>query len=181
MAVRAGLWVGRAGPLPRALTSRGRQKGSHRPGHTLISSTVAWWFPHLQMKRVAKDFFFNLVVLALAYSDVFWCLHMYIHVMVYVYFCKYSLLSKYCKASHFFCKFWCVLGGGGGGWQLFALARLSHGQRLALMAVVKSQQPKYLIYPYLHLTSWHFTEKTCKGICGKTLNVFFRLEYCWVT
>jgi hypothetical protein len=28
---RAGLWVGQAGPLPRALTSRGRQKGSHRP------------------------------------------------------------------------------------------------------------------------------------------------------
>jgi hypothetical protein len=28
---RAGLWVGRAGPLPRALTSRGRRKGSHRP------------------------------------------------------------------------------------------------------------------------------------------------------
>jgi hypothetical protein len=27
----AGLWVGRAGPLPRALTSRGRQKGGHRP------------------------------------------------------------------------------------------------------------------------------------------------------
>jgi hypothetical protein len=28
---RAGLWVGRAGHLPRALTSRGRRKGSHRP------------------------------------------------------------------------------------------------------------------------------------------------------
>jgi hypothetical protein len=28
---RACLWVGRAGPLPRALTSRGRQKGGHRP------------------------------------------------------------------------------------------------------------------------------------------------------
>jgi hypothetical protein len=27
---RAGLWVGRAGPLPRPLTSRGRRKGSHR-------------------------------------------------------------------------------------------------------------------------------------------------------
>jgi hypothetical protein len=41
----------------------------------------------LQTKRVAKDFFKNLVVLALAYSDVFWCLHMYIHVMLYVYCC----------------------------------------------------------------------------------------------
>jgi hypothetical protein len=28
---RAGLWVGRTGHLPRALTSRGRRKGSHRP------------------------------------------------------------------------------------------------------------------------------------------------------
>jgi hypothetical protein len=28
---RAGLWVGRAGHLPRGLTSRGRRKGSHRP------------------------------------------------------------------------------------------------------------------------------------------------------
>jgi hypothetical protein len=27
----AGLWVGRAGPLPRALTSMGRQKRGHRP------------------------------------------------------------------------------------------------------------------------------------------------------
>jgi hypothetical protein len=46
----------------------------------------------LRTKRVAKDYFFNLVVLALAYSDVFWRLHTYIHVMLYVYFCKYSLL-----------------------------------------------------------------------------------------
>jgi predicted Na+-dependent transporter len=29
--LRAGLWVGRAVPLPWALTSRGRQKGGHRP------------------------------------------------------------------------------------------------------------------------------------------------------
>jgi hypothetical protein len=27
----AGLWVGRSGPLPRTLTSRGRRKGSYRP------------------------------------------------------------------------------------------------------------------------------------------------------
>jgi hypothetical protein len=26
-------------------------------GHALIRSTIVWWFPHLQMKRVAKDFF----------------------------------------------------------------------------------------------------------------------------
>jgi hypothetical protein len=29
--IRAGLWVGRAGPLPRALTSRGCQNGGHQP------------------------------------------------------------------------------------------------------------------------------------------------------
>jgi hypothetical protein len=29
---RVDVWVGRAGPLPRALTSSGRQKGGHRPG-----------------------------------------------------------------------------------------------------------------------------------------------------
>jgi hypothetical protein len=33
-----------------------------------------------------------LTVLALAYSDVFWCSHMYIHVMLYVYCCKYCWL-----------------------------------------------------------------------------------------
>jgi hypothetical protein len=31
LSIRAGLWVGRARHLPRALTSRGRRKGSHRP------------------------------------------------------------------------------------------------------------------------------------------------------
>jgi hypothetical protein len=48
--------------------------------------------PHLQTIRVEKEYFFNLVVLALAYSDVFWCLDMYIQVMLYVYCCKYCLL-----------------------------------------------------------------------------------------
>jgi hypothetical protein len=43
-------------------------------------------------EKSRKGFFFNLVLLALAYSDVFWCLHMYIHVMFYVYCCKYCLL-----------------------------------------------------------------------------------------
>jgi hypothetical protein len=31
LTLRAGLWVGRSGPLPRVLTSRGCQKGGHRP------------------------------------------------------------------------------------------------------------------------------------------------------
>jgi hypothetical protein len=43
-----------------------------------------------------------------------------------------SLLSQYCKASDFFANFY-VLGGGG---QLFALPRLSHGQRPALMIII---------------------------------------------
>jgi hypothetical protein len=69
----------------------GGAKSRSGTGHTSIRSTVAWWFPHLQTKRVAKELF-NLVVLVLAYSDVFWCLHMYIHVMLYVYCCKYCWL-----------------------------------------------------------------------------------------
>jgi hypothetical protein len=40
-----------------------------------------------------------------------------------------SLLSQYCKTSHFFANFYVL---GGGGRQLFALPRLSHGQRPAL-------------------------------------------------
>jgi hypothetical protein len=54
---RAGLWVGRAGSLPRALTLRGAPKRQSPTGHTLIRSTVAWWFSHFQTKRVAKNFF----------------------------------------------------------------------------------------------------------------------------
>jgi hypothetical protein len=45
----------------------------------------------LANEKSRKGNFFNLVVLALAYSVVFWCLHMYIHVMLYVYCCKYCL------------------------------------------------------------------------------------------
>jgi hypothetical protein len=84
--------VGASGALAPGADFEGAPKRQSPTGHTLIRSTVAWWFPHLQTKRVAKDYFFNLVVLALAYSDVFWCLHMYIHVMLYVYCCKYCLL-----------------------------------------------------------------------------------------
>jgi hypothetical protein len=157
---RAGLWVGRAGPLPRAMTSRGRRKGSHRPA---TRSTVAWWFSHLHRKRVAKDFF-SLVVLALAYSDVFWCLHMYIHIMLCLLLqillvaaldiktrdvptvsSINLLLSEYCKASNFFCNFLCT-GEGGGGRQLFALTRLSQGQRPALCITLTLNQINFTLH-----------------------------------
>jgi hypothetical protein len=74
---------GVSGALAPGTDFEGAPKRWSATGHTLIRSTVAWPFPHLQTKRVAKDFF-NLVVLALAYSDVFWRIHMYIHGMLYV-------------------------------------------------------------------------------------------------
>jgi hypothetical protein len=83
---------GASGALAPGADFEGAPKSRSPTGHTLICSTVAWRFPHLQKKRVVKDCFFNSVVLALAYSDVFWCLHMYIHVMLYVYYCKYCWL-----------------------------------------------------------------------------------------
>jgi hypothetical protein len=102
--------------------------------HFMLKCFVLTWFPHLQTKRFAKDFFFNLVVLVLAYSDVFWRLHMYIHVMltrdVPTVSSVNSLVSQHCKASHFFLKIFMYWGGGGR--KLFALPRLSHGQRPAL-------------------------------------------------
>jgi hypothetical protein len=77
-------------------------------------------------EKSRKGFFVNLVVLALAYSDVFWCLHMYVHVMLYVFLLQIlfvvtldiktrdtptvssvnSLLSQYCKTLHFFANFY---------------------------------------------------------------------------
>jgi hypothetical protein len=83
---------GASGALAPGADFEGAPKRRSLTGHMLIRSTVAWWFPHLQTKRVAKDFLFNLVVLALDYCDVFWCLHMYIHVILYVYCCKYCWL-----------------------------------------------------------------------------------------
>jgi hypothetical protein len=43
--------------------------------------------------------FLNLVVLALAYSDVFWYLHMYIHVILYVYCCKQGRIYARAKRA----------------------------------------------------------------------------------
>jgi hypothetical protein len=63
--------VGASGALAPGADFEGAPKRRSPTGHTLIRSTVGWCFPHLQTKRVAKDLFFNLVVLALAYSDVF--------------------------------------------------------------------------------------------------------------
>jgi hypothetical protein len=113
---------GASGALAPGADFEGALKRLSPTGHMLIRSTVAWRFPHFKTKRVVNDFFFNLAVSALAYSDVFWCLHMYIYIMLFVYCCKYcwfaildiktrdvptvssinSLLSQYCKALHCF-------------------------------------------------------------------------------
>jgi hypothetical protein len=72
---------GASGALAPGVDFEGAPKRQSPTGHTLIRSTVAWSFPHLQTKRVAKDFFFNLVVLALAYSDMFWCLCLLLQIL----------------------------------------------------------------------------------------------------
>jgi hypothetical protein len=50
---------GASGDLAPGADFEGAPKKQSPTGHTLIRSIVqvAWWFPHLQMKRVAKDFF----------------------------------------------------------------------------------------------------------------------------
>jgi hypothetical protein len=75
---------GASGALAPGADFEGAPKRQSPTGHTMVISSFA-------NKKVAKNFFY-LVVLALAYSDVFWCLHMYIHVMLYVYCCKYCCL-----------------------------------------------------------------------------------------
>jgi hypothetical protein len=100
-------------------------------------------------EKSRKGFFLNLVVLALDYTDVLWCLHMYIHVMLclllQILFVAdldiktrdaptvssiNSSLSQYYKASHIFLQIFMY--GGGGGRPQFVLTRLSPGQRPAL-------------------------------------------------
>jgi hypothetical protein len=116
--------------LAPAAEFEGAPKRRSPTGHTLIRSTVAWWFPHLQTKKVAKNLKKNLIVLALAYCEVFWCLHMYIHdilcLLLQILFVAaldiktrnvptvswINSLSQYCKASHFFANFY-VWGEGG--------------------------------------------------------------------
>jgi hypothetical protein len=145
-----GLWVGRAGPLPRALTSRGgAEKAVTDRSHvnTYSCSMVISWFAN---EKSRKEFFFKFGCIGLSR---FW----YVLVFTYVYSCyalrlllqilfvaaldiktRYvptvssinSVLSQYCKASHFFANFYVC---GGGGRQLFALSLLSHGQRPALV------------------------------------------------
>jgi hypothetical protein len=61
---------GAGGALAPGADFEGAPKRRSPTSHTLIRSTVAWLFPHLQTKKkVAMDFFY-LVVLALAYYDV---------------------------------------------------------------------------------------------------------------
>jgi hypothetical protein len=47
---------GERGPCPGSRLRGGDKKVITDRSH-VIRSTVAWWFPHLQTKRVAKDFF----------------------------------------------------------------------------------------------------------------------------
>jgi hypothetical protein len=49
---------GASGALAPGAEFEGAPKRRSPTGHTLIRSAVAWRFPHLQTKRVAKIFFF---------------------------------------------------------------------------------------------------------------------------
>jgi hypothetical protein len=57
------LWVqgrplgGAPGSLAPGADFEGAPKRRSPTGHTLIRSTVAWWFPNLQTKRVANNYF----------------------------------------------------------------------------------------------------------------------------
>jgi hypothetical protein len=48
---------GASGALAPGADFEGAPKRRSPTGHTLIRSTLAWRFPHLQTKRVTKDFF----------------------------------------------------------------------------------------------------------------------------
>jgi hypothetical protein len=73
---------GASGALAPGADFEGAPKRRSPTGHTLILSTVARWFPHLQTKRVTKDFFkFGCIGFSL-----FWC----ILVLTYVY-SRYAL------------------------------------------------------------------------------------------
>jgi hypothetical protein len=82
---------GASGALAPGPDFEGAPKRRSPTGHTLIRSTVVV-ISSFANEKSRKGFFFNLAVLVVAYCDVFWCLHMYIHVMLYVYCCKYCLL-----------------------------------------------------------------------------------------
>jgi hypothetical protein len=49
---------GASGALAPGTDFEGAPKRRSPTGHTLIRSTVAWWFPDMQTKRVAKGFCF---------------------------------------------------------------------------------------------------------------------------
>jgi hypothetical protein len=126
--------LGRAsGALAPAADFEGAPKRQSPTGHTLIRSTVAWWFPHLQTERVAKDFFFliwlywlQLILMCFGvYICIFTLCLMFIAANIVCCRLRHqdarcthrsinSLLSQYCKASlFFFFKFLCTRGGGG--------------------------------------------------------------------
>jgi hypothetical protein len=122
---------GASGALAQGADFEGAPKRQSPTGHTLIRSTVAWWFPHFQTKGVAKDFFFKFGCIGFS---LFWCILAFKYeysryalclllqiLLVAVLDIKTrdvstvssinSLLSQYCKASLFFANFY-IWGGG---------------------------------------------------------------------
>jgi hypothetical protein len=108
----------------------GAPKRRSLTGHTLIRSIVAWSFPHSQTKRVAKEFFLKFGCIGFS---LFWCVLVFTYVYLRSALCLLlqillfagldiklrdgptvswisSMLSQYCKASHYFANFY-VLGG----------------------------------------------------------------------
>jgi hypothetical protein len=158
---------GASGALVPGADFEGAPKRQSPTGHTLIHSSLAWWFPHLQKKRVAKEFLkFGCIGFSL-----FWC----VLAFTYVYSCYAlclllqilfvaaldiktrdvptvspinSLLSQYCKASHFFLQIFMYWERGA--CQLFALPRLSHGQRPALSIVPHCVQIHWCLWEVMH-------------------------------
>jgi hypothetical protein len=119
------------GALALGADLEGAPKRQSPTGHTLICSTLAWWFSHLQTKRVAKNFF---KIGCIGFS-LFWCVLAFTYVHSRYALCLLlqillvaaldintrdiptvspinSLLSQYCKASHYF--FQIFMSGGGG-------------------------------------------------------------------
>jgi hypothetical protein len=74
---------GASGALARGADFKGAPKRQSPTGHTLIRSTVERWFPHLQMKRVAKEIFLKFGCIGFS---LFWC----VLVFTYVY-SRYAL------------------------------------------------------------------------------------------
>jgi hypothetical protein len=83
-----------SGALAPGADFEGAPKRRSPTGHTLILSTVEWWFPHLQTKKVAKDFFkFGCIGFSLL-----WC------VLVFTYICIFTLCFMFIAANIVYCR-----------------------------------------------------------------------------